>query len=707
MENREDYYIEKLTVGSWMFYLFPYFLRKSRKTSLLLHYVDASHLGLLLSCFMARSIKAEIKRLDFSLFDAKDQNGDLLWWKVAFEDLVDVQKHMREHPEFRNVIRNDGTEDKMLLFVMRRVLYFDLSPFGLTRILLLIRVASSKQEPAKQKPITMFFLSSQRPWLTEVGKWAQKTNVHIIPMGGGINFSIPKIILQFGYIKYLLKQLMYYWMAVKYKTRRIISSGKSLYNAPPADSSLESFSSKIAVEFYGHLNLFSPNLHSDLFFIQQSNISKQDVLIYFQHPDFLASDKEWNEIKKYGMSAVVINSRAAATPHVPVFNYRGQRVKIDCPKNITDKHSDLAIRKYLYTQITDFHQQRDYWINFITRHNIKMHVSWYKYESSYLPLADALHATGGVGVVYQRSFEHASNSWTVSAAEVVFGFSKLGAHLGKDVDSIIPYYVVTGYLGDHRFPLVQKEANGIKGRLRSSGAKRIITYFDESSVDDDRWNIGHKVTQENYAYLLNKVLETPWLGLIFKPKKSSSLRKRLGDAADFLRRAQETGRCFVFEEGNIFGSYPPAAAALAADVAIHGHFFAATAGVESALTGTPTLMLDREGFSTSPLYKLSLGRVIFKNWDDLWKACQDHWNAPQGMPGFGDWSSVINDIDPFRDGRAAERMGTYLEWIMEGFKAKLPRETILADAAERYSEMWGKDKVFSINCDSKQYASVN
>ena len=148
-----------------------------------------------------------------------------------------------------------------------------------------------------------------------------------------------------------------------------------------------------------------------------------------------------------------------------------------------------------------------------------------------------------------------------------------------------------------------------------------------------------------------------------------------------------------------------AAAALAADVAIHGHFFAATAGVESALTGTPTLMLDREGFSTSPLYKLSLGRVIFKNWDDLWKACQDHWNAPQGMPGFGDWSSVINDIDPFRDGRAAERMGTYLEWIMEGFKAKLPRETILADAAERYSEMWGKDKVFSINCDSKQYAS--
>ena len=42
-------------------------------------------------------------------------------------------------------------------------------------------------------------------------------------------------------------------------------------------------------------------------------------------------------------------------------------------------------------------------------------------------------------------------------------------------------------------------------------------------------------------------------------------------------------------------------------------------------------------------------------------------------------------------------MGTYLEWLMEGFKAGLPRETVLADAAERYSKIWGKDKILSVN----------
>ena len=131
-------------------------------------------------------------------------------------------------------------------------------------------------------------------------------------------------------------------------------------------------------------------------------------------------------------------------------------------------------------------------------------------------------------------------------------------------------------------------------------------------------------------------------------------------------------------------SYPPAVAALAADIAVHGYISTVTAGMESALAGTPTLLLDREGWSVSSLYNLGVGRVVFKDWDDLWKACQEHWQTEQGIPGLGDWSSMMNDFDPFRDGRAAERMGTYLNWILGGFKAKLPRETILADAAERY-----------------------
>lgn len=49
----------------------------------------------------------------------------------------------------------------------------------------------------------------------------------------------------------------------------------------------------------------------------------------------------------------------------------------------------------------------------------------------------------------------------------------------------------------------------------------------------------------------------------------------------------------------------------------------------------------------------------------------------------------MDELDPFRDGRAAQRIGAYLQWLLGGFDAGLDRETVLADAAERYAARWG------------------
>jgi hypothetical protein len=34
------------------------------------------------------------------------------------------------------------------------------------------------------------------------------------------------------------------------------------------------------------------------------------------------------------------------------------------------------------------------------------------------------------------------------------------------------------------------------------------------------WHTGHELQRENYRYILEKILEVPWLGVIFKPKRS-------------------------------------------------------------------------------------------------------------------------------------------------------------------------------------------
>ena len=42
---------------------------------------------------------------------------------------------------------------------------------------------------------------------------------------------------------------------------------------------------------------------------------------------------------------------------------------------------------------------------------------------------------------------------------------------------------------------------------------------------------------------------------------------------------------------------------------------------------------------------------------------------------------------------AANRIGTYLSWLLQGYDQGLDKETIMFNAAERYKEQWGEDKV--------------
>ena len=142
----------------------------------------------------------------------------------------------------------------------------------------------SGQEHDTCKPAAIFFLSSRGPWLSELGKWAEKENVTVVPVAVGINFNIQEIVLQADGIKSFIKQAMFYWMAAKHRMRRKKSSEGSDYvddivSDFSVGNSPKSLSPKMAVEFYGHFNFSSPSLQSDLFFSQQSNISKRDTLI--------------------------------------------------------------------------------------------------------------------------------------------------------------------------------------------------------------------------------------------------------------------------------------------------------------------------------------------------------------------------------------------------------------------------------------------
>ncbi len=702
------FYIEDLTVCTLVFSILPYFFKNRFRTfqeNEKIYYFNNSGPGLLFARLILRPIKIQVEQVKFSQGETRDHDGNLIWMKTI-EDAIGIQDNFKDNPVIQKVLKQYKAAHRLQPFLSRCMLECDLKARNMSSMLELIyfiRIIDYRENSngiVKASGQNVYYFMYERPWSSELEQFAQKRKINIISTGAHY-FYIKKYFLIFNGFKSFIKQIIYYGMVVKYYVLKMMTLKK--FNL--ADSTKNVFKQergekvglrpRVLVEYYGHLNFDSPELYSDLFFCQESSLSAKDILIYFGLPRAPIADKELKEIKKYGLSAVAINSRAAATPDVDVFRHKQQTDNTDQADDIIRDEEHVFAQRWVQQYIKNYHARYNFWVDFITRHNIKTHVSWNKHISDHSVILDALQDTGGVGAVYQRSFEHFPTPWTYTTADVVFGFSEYGAHKGCDQRSSIPYYIIVGYLGDYRFTLLQKQANDVRNSLTSHGANRIAAYFDENPTNHPRWNFAYKTTIENYSYLLNKVLENPWFGLILKPKNPATLRSKLGSVSDLLKSAEKTGRCFIYEGGVLQGSYPPVAASLGADVAIHGHFFAATAGVEAALAGTPTLFLDYEGMPRSPLYKLKKDKVIFKDIDSLWNACEEHWNRPGGIPMFGDWSNILNELDPFRDGRAAERMGTYLEWLIEGFKAGLPRETVLADAAQRYGKIWGKDKIIS------------
>ncbi|MCB1178722.1 MAG: hypothetical protein KDK36_14150, partial [Leptospiraceae bacterium] len=243
--------------------------------------------------------------------------------------------------------------------------------------------------------------------------------------------------------------------------------------------------------------------------------------------------------------------------------------------------------------------------------------------------------------------------------------------------------------------LLTEKSKELKEQLIKNGAKFILSYFDENSLDDSRWFSGHENVRKQYGNLLENLLKDNSLGLILKPKAASTLFYRLGPVAEILQKALNTGRCFLFQSEGI--QYPPAIAALASDLAIHSHVTAVTAALEASLSGTPTVMFDCDKIYKSRFYSNGENKLVFSSMDEFWCILDKHRKSKNGIKGLGDWSKLIEEIDPFRDGLAANRMGTYLKWLIEDLDRGVKRDEAMYNAKSLYEKKWGKDKILSLN----------
>ncbi len=679
------YFIEHLSMLSLVFYVLPTLLRsKATKRVKLIYFIDGSKFSIKIATILLRFFGAHLEHLSFKWTNIYDDTGDSIYFRIIYFDLPELMQNIVNTDAFQSLNTNLYGQEFFTYLEKKFVTYRMLDNMTIWRRLMLIQIV---RELAKQSQIkheeTIIFMY-KRAWQAEIINYAWKFSIPIITINDFWNNFFVWVSCHFTYFKRYIKSALLY----------ILKQG---WRSSKADQVIQNKGQPmIMVDYYGHLNL-DCHAQSDLFFYKEAKLTSQNILIAFSLFQDPLDQKKWKMIETHGLSAVALDARARTDAGFPTFfHFPKSSSKYLSPKKILPSGA-LVERLWLKHHVNDYCAEYNYWIDLFHQYNVKTYVSWDVYKEPSCVLVSALRSLGGIAAFYQKSFLDVSSRVDRINADLFFAFSKKNLDVNHSQYSNIRYHVVTGYLNDCLFVPLQKQARGLRSQLEKNGAEFIISYFDENSIDDSRWHfLNHSLVQENYQFLLEKLLENPSLGLILKAKVPRTLIRRLGPIAGLFERAKATGRCILIEGGALHGSHPPALAALASDVAIHGYLYSGTAGIESALAGVPTLFLDRQGWSLSSLYALGEGKVVFKNWNDLWQATKAYWEDPKSVLGFADWSHMINEFDPFRDGKAAERIGTYLKWINEGFESKLPREIILADTAERYGKLWGYDKITAI-----------
>jgi len=651
-------YLEKF--GIWNILvglLFSPELRLAIKKRTQIFYIDNTITGVRFVLPLCRLFRIQITRLDFRMMDIKDDNGELVRVRIPRRDLFDFQKEIQRSDLYMKLSHETWKADSIKAYIDKGLIDGGImEKKSVSHMLFIINVI--KWHSRRDKNQQVFVIINKRPWKDVYQKYCDPLGLRLLhvpnnPLDSFNKAALKNLIAYFPYVFSLLR-------SIKYRDKNVTAN-----NDLP----------KLYLDGRGDINFENNGYHSDFFWLLNSSF-KTENLLYQYHSI---------EEKEVLIQNKINVTNGQASPQLLL----GSFVKPEAGRRSSGLEKRLA-----KSMLVSYVNTRHYWHEFFQQHQVKVHMFWHRFNNYHVAVADAIRDAGGISIYWPVSFDGYPSVECASSSDIIFSYSHFSAELEKQNGASYKYNIITGYPKDYAGKLLKDEAQQLRKRLQKNGAEKIVFVIDENSLDDGRWHTGHQLQRENYSFILEKMLEIPWLGVVFKPKAARTLRQRLGPVAELLKEAEKTGRCFIYETSNRYTtSAPPILAGLSADICIHGHLCAGTAALECALEGLPTLLIDREGMPASKLQELPRGKVIFDDWPSAIEAIMSHFSRHNGIEGFGDWSAILDELDPFRDGLAAYRMGSFLKWLMDCLEQGMSREDVMHIAATKYAQAWGEDKV--------------
>ncbi len=470
-------YFEKLSFKSYLLYFFKV---SSYKKISYIFFIDSSILSKKFLVPLLNFLGKKTSQLDFKMLEIVDKNGELLRTRIPRKDLFVFQKKILKSDAYQFLFDESWNQDGIIDYVNKGLIDNNIEePSSVSRMLYLVNVINFEmQRNGFNKSI---LISIKRPWFELYQEYADEYNIKILETSNLIfnHFNFKKIIRNYPFLYKIIKNY-------KYQTK--VNIGKNF----------NSSSSKLFLDGRGDISLSNDGLHSDFFWQKNSDFLIKNIL--YEH----CSNDEETYFKKNGLSSIGKG----------VYSDNNYLRKYNKP-NLSFSNKFRQEYKVLKSILNSYDIERLYSESFFKMFGVKIFLTWDKYSNKHIALSDGIKNNGGISVNWQIAFDGFCNMECLINSDIVFSFSKFSGEIERKLKSKIKYNVIVGYPKDYAPALLKDKANLVRAKLEANGAKKIVFVIDENSNDDSRWHTGHELQCENYRYILEKLFEEPWLGVLF------------------------------------------------------------------------------------------------------------------------------------------------------------------------------------------------
>ena len=634
-----------------------------------------------------RIVRAEVRQNDHPVGEIRDDTGKSQFFDVLWSHLRDTTLKIRDKQISPNpLIRRMGSYwdlDKLVLHFERRI-EREIKEESY-RVDLVAWVLRSRMHLDPTQALIMIERGRWFPFFVELAGSEgipvafYRDPLRKVPWAGRQLYNLLK------------EGRGYFGMTLRSGMRRLPGEGHQGKRPATTTGGTRSGAGTVAIRafpWYRSLSL-DRSARSEFFWLHESSIPYEEVLVHDYVTDRPLDDETRRELDVHGIR--VLGRGPGIARWRPTRRFTGVLFRSMYCLGRNWLSCTLRGRwtpPHVLYELVLLAASYSYWHDFYTANRVRVNVG----HTFSLKVSQilALDAVNGVSCAYQYTTSIMSQgrstlSYMSAGEDVLFLFSPAFERLWRSLGAPVKDIVTVGFIDDGATQYIRARSgtSDIRRNLQANGARFVLCYFDGGS--EDRWTVAasNEDATRDYEFLLNWLLSDPTLGMVFKPKSSAYLLQRIQRISDLVQRAQESGRCHFFSSDHY-----PTEAALAADLCV-GKL--GTAPAEATLAGVTSVMIDVEGYREHPFHAWGRGRVIFDDWPSLRAAVEAHRAAPEEHPEFGDWSPGLDDIDPFRDGKAGVRIGRYVGLIYESLKQGGSKEDALAEAAERYGQWVGEE----------------